>query len=123
MNQEKIGVFIANCRKEKNLTQEQLAEKLGVSNKSISRWENGKTMPDYSILKDLCTVLDIDINELLAGEKLNKEELEVHTIENLDSILKEYYRMKKQKSTLKILSIIFSAIATNTTTINIFICN
>ena len=56
MNQEKIGVFIAKCRKDKNLTQEQLAEKLGVSNKSISRWENGKTMPDYSILKDLCSI-------------------------------------------------------------------
>ncbi len=47
MNQERIGKFIATCRKEKNLTQEELAEKLGVTSKSISRWENGKTMPDY----------------------------------------------------------------------------
>ena len=67
MNQEKIGVFIAKCRKDKKLTQEQLAEKLGVTNKSISRWENGKTMPDYSILKDLCNILQIDVNEFLAG--------------------------------------------------------
>ncbi len=52
MNQEKIGKFITTCRKEKNLTQEELAEKLNVSNKSVSRWENGKNMPDYSILND-----------------------------------------------------------------------
>ena len=64
MNQEKIGKFIAQCRKEKNMTQEQLAERLGVTNKSISRWENGKTMPDYSILNELCYVLDINVNEL-----------------------------------------------------------
>lgn len=101
MNQEKIGKFITTCRKNKNLTQEELAEKLNVSNKSISRWENGKNMPDYSILKDLCSVLDISINELLSGEKDNKE-----TIENLDMILKEYYKMKKQRDRLKMISII-----------------
>ena len=67
MNQEKIGKFIAKCRKDKNITQEQLAEKLGVSNKSISRWENGRNMPDYSILKELCNTLDIDVNEFLIG--------------------------------------------------------
>ena len=106
MNQEKIGVFIAKCRKDKNLTQEQLAEKLGVSNKSISRWETGKTMPDYSILKDLCSILEIDVNEFLSGEKIKKEEIQEHTIENLDSILKEYYKMKKQKDILKAILII-----------------
>lgn len=101
MNQEKIGKFIATCRKEKNLTQEELAEKLNVSNKSVSRWENGKNMPDYSVLNDLCTILDININELLSGEKDNKE-----TIENLDMILKEYYKMKKQKERLKMVIIV-----------------
>lgn len=101
MNQEKIGKFITTCRKEKNLTQEELAEKLNVSNKSVSRWENGKNMPDYSILNDLCNILDININELLSGEKDNKE-----TIENLDMILKEYYKMKKQKERLKVLLIV-----------------
>ena len=64
MNQEKIGKFIAQCRKDKNITQEQLAEKLGITNKSVSRWENGKNMPDYSILKELCSILDIDVNEV-----------------------------------------------------------
>jgi len=110
MNQEKIGKFIVKCRKEKNLTQEQLAEKLGVTNKSISRWENGKTMPDYSILKDLCNILEIDINELLAGEKIKKEEIQTYSIDNLDLILKEYYKMKKQKNILKITTIIIGSI-------------
>lgn len=106
MNQEKIGKFIAQCRKNKNLTQEQLAEKLGVTNKSISRWENGKTMPDYSILKDLCNVLDIEVNEFLSGEKINKNEIQIHSNENLDLILKEYYRMKKQRNIFKICVIV-----------------
>ena len=67
MNQEKIGLFIAKCRREKNMTQEDLAEKLGVSNKSISRWENGKTMMDISLFEPLCNELDISIIELLTN--------------------------------------------------------
>ena len=110
MNQEKIGKFIAKCRKDKNLTQEELAEKLGVTNKSISRWENGKTMPDYSILKDLCNILEIDVNELLAGEKIKKEDIQNYSIDNLDLILKEYYKMKKQKNILKTTIIIIGSI-------------
>ena len=68
MNQIMIGRFIAMKRKEKNLTQEQLAEKLGISNKTISKWENGKCMPDYSIVKPLCQELGITITELMDGE-------------------------------------------------------
>lgn len=71
MNQEKIGLFIAKCRREKNMTQEDLAEKLGVSNKSISRWENGKTMMDISLFEPLCNELDISIIELLNGERID----------------------------------------------------
>lgn len=71
MNQEKIGLFIAKCRREKNMTQEDLAEKLGVSNKSISRWENGKTIMDISLFEPLCNELDISIIELLNGERIN----------------------------------------------------
>ncbi len=71
MNQEKIGLFIAKCRREKNMTQEDLAEKLDVSNKSISRWENGKTMMDISLFEPLCNELDISIIELLNGERIN----------------------------------------------------
>lgn len=111
MNQEKIGRFIAKCRKDKNITQEQLAEKLGVSNRSVSRWENGDTMPDYSILKELCNILDIDVNEFLSGEKIQKNEIETHSIENLDLILKEYYKMKKLRNIFKFISIIVGIIA------------
>ena len=111
MNQEKIGKFIAKCRKDKNLTQEQLAEKLGVSYKSVSRWENGKNMPDYSILKELCNILDIDVNEFLSGEKIEKNEKQTHSIENLDLILKEYYKMKKQKNIFKSILICFVSIS------------
>lgn len=105
MNQEKIGKFIAKCRKDRNITQEQLAEKLGVTNKSVSRWENGVNMPDYSILKELCNILDIAVNEFLSGEKLRKNEIQSHSIENLDLILKEYYKMKKQRNIFKYISI------------------
>ena len=97
MDQEKIGRFITECRKSKNMTQEDLALKLNVSNRSVSRWENGKTMPDYSLLNNLCLVLDIDVNELLKGERIKKEDIEETRIENLDVILKEYYKMKTQK--------------------------
>ncbi len=70
MDQEKIGSFIKNIRKEKGLTQEQLAEKLGVSQKSVSRWETGKTMPDYSMLPTICEVLEINVAELLGAERI-----------------------------------------------------
>lgn len=85
MNQEKIGLFIAKCRREKNMTQEDLAEKLGVSNKSISRWENGKTMMDISLFEPLCNELDISIIELLNGERINdkkKDKLYTKTLIN-----------------------------------------
>lgn len=69
MDQQKIGKFIALKRKQQTLTQEQLAEKIGVSNKTISKWENGKCMPDYSVLELLCNELSISISELMNGEE------------------------------------------------------
>lgn len=74
MKQEEIGKFIAQCRKEKHLTQAQLAEQLGVTNKSISRWENGKTMMDISLYEPLCKILDIQVSELLYAKRLTTEE-------------------------------------------------
>ena len=71
MNLEKIGSFIKDIRKEKGLTQEQLAEKHGVSQKSVSRWETGKTMPDYSLLPVICEVLEINVAELLGAERIS----------------------------------------------------
>ena len=73
MNQIKIGRFIAECRKNVNLTQLQLAEKLGITDKAISKWERGVSMPDTSIMLELCDILAISVNELLSGEKLDME--------------------------------------------------
>lgn len=70
MNQEKIGRFIAMQRKVQNLTQMQLAEKLNITDRAVSKWENGKAMPDSSIMLDLCAILQITVNELLCGEKI-----------------------------------------------------
>ena len=73
MNQIKIGRFIAECRKKANLTQMQLAEKLGITDKAISKWERGVAMPDTSIMLNLCDILGISVNELLNGEKIYME--------------------------------------------------
>ena len=72
MNQEQIGKFIAELRHEKNLTQEQIAEKLNVNVKSVSRWENGRNLPDPSLMQELCDILGISINELFAGKRIKK---------------------------------------------------
>jgi len=106
MDEKKIGNFISELRKEKKLTQEQLADKLNVTSKSISRWENGITMPDYSLIKLLCDELGITINELLSGERIKTNNYEFKANENLDSILKEYHKLKKQKSIIKNILII-----------------
>lgn len=73
MDQKKIGSFIAECRKEHNLTQVELAQKLGVTDRSVSNWENGKNMPDLSLFKPLCDELGITINELMSGERIEEE--------------------------------------------------
>ena len=73
MNQIKIGKFIAECRKKNNLTQMQLAEKLNITDRAISKWENGKGMPDSSIMLDLCSELKISVNDLLCGEMISME--------------------------------------------------
>lgn len=89
MDQEKIGKFIAICRKECNLTQEQVAEKLGVSNKTVSRWENGNSFPDVSLLQPLCELLNISVNELLSCEKIPEDNYRKKVEENTLRILEE----------------------------------
>lgn len=74
MNQEKIGKFIAELRKEKGLTQPQLAEHFDISNKAVSKWGTGKSLPDASIMIDLCNLLGITVNELLRGERIRMED-------------------------------------------------
>ena len=83
MNQTTIGKYIARKRKEQNLTQEQLAEQLGVSNKTVSKWENGKGMPDSSIMLDLCNELKISVNELLSGEMIKMNNYNEKAEQNL----------------------------------------
>lgn len=94
MNQKKIGRFIAECRKNQNLTQMQLAEKLNVTDKAVSKWERGVSMPDASIMIELCEIIGINVNELLCGEKNN--------MEDNDKKIKTYYlkwRMKLKGKT------------------------
>ena len=67
MDQVKIGKFIAECRKQNNLTQMQLAEKLGITDRAVSKWERGKSLPDAAIMLDLCALLNITVNDLLSG--------------------------------------------------------
>lgn len=83
MNQEKIGKFIAKCRKNKNMTQQQLAEKLGVSDRTIGNWENGRNMPDLSLFKPLCGELNISLNDLMSGEKVKEKDYQEKLEENI----------------------------------------
>lgn len=97
MNQEKIGKFIAEKRKERNLTQEQLAEKLGVTNRSISNWENGKNMPDLSLFKPLCNELNISINELMSGEIIDNKNYINVLEENIVDMVSDLENKKKKE--------------------------
>ena len=89
LNQEKIGKFIAERRRAQDLTQKQLAEQLNVSDKAVSKWETGRSMPDNSILFELCQVLDINVNELLSGEKLSDDSYHGKAEENMMTLMKE----------------------------------
>lgn len=83
MNQEKIGKFISEERKNKNLTQEQLAVKLGISKNAVSKWERGLNMPDVSLFESLCKELDISINELISGKRINDDDYKRIAEQNL----------------------------------------
>ena len=95
MDQIKIGKFIAECRKKANLTQMQLAEKLGITDKAISKWERGIAMPDSSIMLELCDILDISVNELLSGERINMENDNQKTEQLLLDMAKELEKKNK----------------------------
>lgn len=83
MNQEKIGKFIAACRKEQGLTQAALADKLGITDRAVSKWETGKSLPDASIMIELCNLLGITVNELLTGEHIAMDNYMNKAEENL----------------------------------------
>ena len=105
MNQEKIGKFISKKRKEKNLTQEVLAEKLSVSKNAVSKWERGICLMDMSLLKPLSEILDVSINEILNGEEIKKEELKEKTEEVLNNTI-DYSNKKLKKFKHKVLFVI-----------------
>lgn len=100
MNQLAIGEFIAQRRKEKNLTQAQLAEKLGVSNKTISKWETGKCMPDYSVIEILCTELESSVCELLDGEVKTDNSVRLYDEEQMLDLIQRTQALETQKNTL-----------------------
>ena len=99
MNLIKIGKFIADCRKNKNLTQEQLAEKLFITDRAVSKWERGLSLPDADKMLDLCNILDINVNELLNGEKIDMEDYEKKTDELLVELAKQEEKKKKKMIT------------------------
>lgn len=100
MNQQAIGKYIQQKRKEKNLTQEQLSEILNVSNKTISKWENGKCMPDYSIIKTLCDALSITLSELMDAEDQDKDSVRVYDEEEILDLLRRSQNLEKQNRVL-----------------------
>ncbi len=110
MNQEKIGKYIAEKRKERKLTQQELAERLGVTNRSVSNWENGKNMPDLSLFKPLCQELDISINDLMSGEKIDKKNYIDALEENVVNMVSSLESKRKRKMRFLLISLITAII-------------
>lgn len=111
MNQEAIGKFISACRKDKGLTQLQLAEKLNITNRAVSKWETGKSMPDSSLMLDLCAELGITVNELLSGERIPMENYQKKAEENLMELqTKKDNAQKSLNFIIKILIPLFCAL-------------
>ena len=120
MNQEKIGKFIAQCRKEKNMTQQDLSEKLGVSSKTVSNWENGRNMPDLSLFKPLCEELDINLNDFLSGEKVKETEYQKKLEENIIQTINFSNNKLKNKNNFIGLMLITFGVLISITAIAIF---
>jgi len=110
MNQEKIGKFIAENRKAKRITQSELAEKLGVTDRAVSNWENGKNMPDLSLFKPLCDILGITINELMSGEKINNKEYNERLEENIINTIDYIDKKNVKSSNIKIIILLIIGI-------------
>lgn len=96
MDHIKVGQFIAECRKKKDLTQAQLAEKLNITDRAISKWENGKAMPDSALMLDLCDILGITVNELLCGEVSDQEQRNEQLDELIFQMAKNEERFQKR---------------------------
>ncbi len=96
INQEKIGAFILELRKEQGMTQKQLADKIGVSDKAISRWETGRGIPDTSIMPELCDILQINVNELLSGQHLSEDDYNEQAEVNMVDLMKNSEEIKRE---------------------------
>ena len=111
MSENKIGSFIQLSRKEKGMTQRDLADQIGVSDKTISKWENGNSVPDTEILTSLCQALDISVNELLSGEKLPVESYPQRAEENMMNLLKENEDNRKNSTIQLIVGIVLGILS------------
>ena len=112
MDQAKIGSFIVGKRKYLGMTQRQLAEKLGVSDKSVSKWERGVCLPDVSLYQSLCSELGITINEFFAGEEIEKSQVEVKSEENIISVARDSRdRRTKLKRIIMLLTVLAALLA------------
>lgn len=98
MDSQKIGQFIAQQRNAQGLTQLQLAEQLHVTNKAVSKWENSRCLPDSALFTPLCDALGITLNELLAGEKISKEEREQYFEQNVQALGAEFRKISRRRS-------------------------
>ena len=106
MNQEKIGKFILKLRKDKKMTQQELADKLNVTDRAVSHWENGRSIPDVSLFKSICGIFDISVNELISGEKLTKDKLIKQSDENIINTLKDSKKNQNKSQRIIIILII-----------------
>ncbi len=111
MDQIKIGKFISKCRKEKKMTQAQLAEKLNITDRAVSKWETGRGMPDSSIMLELCNELGITVNELLCGERLKMDDYNLKFEENLLAVQKEKEESDRRMLKLEMVIGVISSIA------------
>ncbi len=102
MDQIKIGKFIADCRRKANLTQMQLAEKLGITDRAISKWETGKSLPDSSIMLELCGMLGITVNDLLSGEVVTMDNYNKNLENNLLEMVKQKQEADKRLLSLEV---------------------
>ena len=100
MNQVKIGMFISECRKKQKLTQSQLAEKLDITDRAVSKWETGRALPDSSLMLDLCNILKITVNDLLSGEVVSMTNIDQKQEEILLELVKE--KQEADKRLLKV---------------------
>ena len=110
INQIKIGKFIAAKRKEQNLTQEKLAEKLGITDRAVSKWETGKSLPDASIMLELCALLGITVNDLLCGEVVSMENYNEQMEKSLIEMVKQKEQSDKRLLTMEIVIGLISTI-------------